>query len=112
MSEPCGTAAAYRRHLWHGEPTCQPCKDAQSAERARCPSRQRHLTVVKPPGWIAANAARAAAYAERVQEFCWLRSFGTGMREAAERVGVKTPANIRKYEAIYQSQRQERRAAA
>lgn len=25
----CGTRAGYNRHLKQGEPTCQPCKDAQ-----------------------------------------------------------------------------------
>jgi hypothetical protein len=30
---PCGTAAAYVRHLRHQEPTCQPCRDAW---RQRC----------------------------------------------------------------------------
>ena len=27
----CGTRAGYKRHLDNGEPTCQPCKDAQKA---------------------------------------------------------------------------------
>lgn len=27
----CGTLAAYRRHLAHGEPTCRACRDAASA---------------------------------------------------------------------------------
>jgi hypothetical protein len=30
-TEPCGTLAAYRRHLRHGEEACQPCKDANAA---------------------------------------------------------------------------------
>lgn len=29
--QPCGTTGAYRRHLKHGEPTCQPCRDANTA---------------------------------------------------------------------------------
>jgi hypothetical protein len=28
--QPCGTLAAYRRHLRRGEATCQPCKDANA----------------------------------------------------------------------------------
>lgn len=27
---PCSTYAAYMRHLRHGEPTCQPCRDARA----------------------------------------------------------------------------------
>lgn len=34
VTQPCGTTAAYRRHLRHNEPPCQPCKDAW-AEQAR-----------------------------------------------------------------------------
>ena len=34
-TQPCGTAAAYRRHLRHGEPVCQPCRDAYNAYNAR-----------------------------------------------------------------------------
>lgn len=29
--KPCGTNAAYVRHVKHGEPTCQPCRDAHAA---------------------------------------------------------------------------------
>lgn len=32
-SEPCGTPAAYARHLRHGEPTCGPCRVAHNAEK-------------------------------------------------------------------------------
>lgn len=28
--QPCGTPAAYRRHLRHGEPPCKPCCAAQA----------------------------------------------------------------------------------
>jgi hypothetical protein len=34
-TKPCGTLAAYRRHLWRGEEPCQPCKDANAAEWRR-----------------------------------------------------------------------------
>lgn len=29
--QPCGTLAAYRRHLAHGEPTCKACRAANAA---------------------------------------------------------------------------------
>jgi len=28
--QPCGTPAAYRRHLYHGEEPCQQCRDAHN----------------------------------------------------------------------------------
>ena len=28
--QPCGTTGAYKRHIRHGEPTCQPCRDANT----------------------------------------------------------------------------------
>jgi hypothetical protein len=38
-SQPCGTRAAYRRHLRAGEVPCQPCKDANADyQRARRPA--------------------------------------------------------------------------
>jgi hypothetical protein len=40
--EPCGTAAAYRRHVRRKEPTDQACKDAHAAEERW---RQRGLAV-------------------------------------------------------------------
>lgn len=34
--QPCGTKAAYDRHLYHGQPPCEPCRDAYRAyERGR-----------------------------------------------------------------------------
>lgn len=30
---PCGTRAAYLRHLDHDEPACDPCKEANAAHR-------------------------------------------------------------------------------
>lgn len=107
--EPCGTVAAYRRHRAHGEPTCQPCRDAVSAERRRSPSRR--LRIAKPPGRLAANAARAELYAERLEEYRWLRDGRVGVGEAAARVGVKAAPNVRAYEAWYQEQRTRREVA-
>lgn len=31
--KPCGTRAAYLRHLDHGEPPCDPCAEANAAHR-------------------------------------------------------------------------------
>lgn len=33
--KPCGTTAAYFRHIRAGEETCQPCRDAMTAQRQR-----------------------------------------------------------------------------
>ena len=30
----CGTRAGYRWHLWHGEPTCKPCRAAHAARKS------------------------------------------------------------------------------
>jgi hypothetical protein len=29
-TQPCGTPAAYRRHLRHGTPACEPCRQAEA----------------------------------------------------------------------------------
>lgn len=45
--KPCGTAAAYRRHLRAGQKPCRPCKSAEylrRAERAAGPRRPRRAT--------------------------------------------------------------------
>lgn len=38
---PCGTLAAYRRHLRHGEPTCEPCREANRRHRREHEQRKR-----------------------------------------------------------------------
>jgi hypothetical protein len=30
-TQPCGTVAAYKRHLRHREPPCDPCREANAA---------------------------------------------------------------------------------
>jgi hypothetical protein len=107
--EPCGSVAAYRRHRAHGEPTCQACRDAVAAERRLNASRK--LRIAKPPGRLAANAARAEMYAERLEEYAWLRDGRVDVEEAAARVGVKAAPNVRAYEAWYQEQRTRQREA-
>ena len=36
--KPCGTTAAYSRHLYKGEEPCDACKDANTASKATAPS--------------------------------------------------------------------------
>ena len=38
---PCGTTAAYQRHLRHGEEPCQPCRDANTAAVTAANNRRR-----------------------------------------------------------------------
>jgi hypothetical protein len=54
--KPCGTPAAYARHLYHDEPPCESCRAAHSAHktesnsersRFRAAARQRALTRLK-----------------------------------------------------------------
>lgn len=33
MAEPCGTVAAYQRHIYHKTPVCEPCREAARAYR-------------------------------------------------------------------------------
>jgi hypothetical protein len=48
MLLPCGTPAAYRRHLRHGEPTCPACRRAQADDVARFrPSRMSYRRTVR-----------------------------------------------------------------
>ena len=34
-TQPCGTPAAYARHLRHGETPCQPCRAAEMERQAK-----------------------------------------------------------------------------
>lgn len=74
---PCGTRAAYLRHLAHSETPCRPCKDAEAAyRRGRRPDRERTwkladriIDVLDIDGgsWTAAGLAeRLDAHPERV----------------------------------------------
>jgi DNA-binding transcriptional ArsR family regulator len=38
--KPCGTPAAYQRHIRHGETPCDECREAASAYRNRFPRRR------------------------------------------------------------------------
>lgn len=107
----CGSPAAYKRHLRQPETPCQSCCDARAAEesgrRERRRQEARAAAAVKPPRLAAANAARAARHAERLEEYFWLRDGRVAAEDAAARVGVHAPPNVRQYESAYQQQREE-----
>jgi predicted nucleic acid-binding Zn ribbon protein len=44
--KPCGTFAAYRRHIRNGETPCRPCKDAKAEESRRYP--RKRVPAVRP----------------------------------------------------------------
>ena len=51
--KPCGTPAAYRRHIRHSEPICEPCRQAE-ARRGRDYRRRRATRASRPtsaPEW-------------------------------------------------------------
>lgn len=70
--KPCGTTAAYYRHIRNGEETCQPCRDAMTAQRRRY-----------------ARAKRERRWTMREELLDWLSLEGTWSTafEAAERFG-------------------------
>jgi len=43
-TQPCGTVAAYRRHVRAGEPPCQPCRDAEAARQRELYRRRKNLS--------------------------------------------------------------------
>lgn len=48
--QPCGTYAAYRRHIRHGEVPCRPCSDAAAAwARPRQQARRAERGYVRGP---------------------------------------------------------------
>jgi len=57
--QPCGTYAAYRRHLYYGEPVCLPCRKAnarRATEEYRAKAkptarRRRRAAAGQPTGW-------------------------------------------------------------
>lgn len=60
--KPCGTAAAYQRHLYHGEPPCQACRKAASAYHREW-SRERRST--RPPRRLKPCGTAAAYHRHR-----------------------------------------------
>jgi hypothetical protein len=83
--KPCGTIAAYRRHLRHGEPPCESCLEAQ--RRANADERSHHagtqaaaerrasrngLPGFRPYQWRPTpGRARRAEDAGREADFAW-----------------------------------------
>ena len=57
--KPCGTTAAYDRHIRHGEPACKPCREAnarrwreQNQLKTRRPKTRRPKpAATEPAGW-------------------------------------------------------------
>lgn len=54
--QPCGTYAAYRRHLYYGEPPCRPCRLASAAARRnqykpKPTARRPRPAAPEPSGW-------------------------------------------------------------
>jgi hypothetical protein len=106
--QPCGTPAAYMRHLRRGEDPCGPCRKANAARTRAI----RHSDeAVRPcaccglPGvivghgwrmschqrWIRAGKPESGPPPSRLwvrDEYEWLRGGGVSPEQAAERVGT------------------------
>lgn len=112
--EPCGTAAAYRRHVRRKEPSDQACKDAHAvyAREHYVPAGPR-LTVVGAGQSRATTARNRQRRAERLEDYAFLRDCGTPRDAAAARVGIRHKPTVREYERAYQDGKtRQRRAAA
>ncbi len=63
--KPCGTEAAYRRHLYHNESPCRECRRAQTAARKKFPRKPKPkatpaavpVTAQGPTWWCVLAAA-------------------------------------------------------
>ena len=67
--QPCGTRAAYQRHVRHGEPACAPCRAAESRG-----SRQRRApTLLDPFTEVRAREIRdpVVPYQWRARRYTW-----------------------------------------
>ena len=56
--KPCGTTAAYDRHIRHGEPACGPCREANAARwreqnknKPKTRRKRRQAPAARPTGW-------------------------------------------------------------
>lgn len=112
--EPCGTAAAYRRHVRRKEPTDQACKDAHAAyAREHYVKRpKRPLAAVDAGRSQATTARNRLRRADRLEDFAFLRDCGESKEVAAERVGVFHRATAFAYEAAYQDGKARQRGKA
>jgi len=64
--QPCGTNAAYRRHLRHGETACIACKRAAARyaqDRYNAAKRHQRYAAGEPSGWQRVIAARTERFA-------------------------------------------------
>lgn len=63
--KPCGTTAAYFRHIRAGEETCQPCRDAMTNQRKRYgrSKRERAWTIQDElVDWLSVEGTWATAF--------------------------------------------------
>ena len=54
--QPCGTTAAYRRHVRNGEPPCRACREAEAGRwrkqnKLKTQRRRAPRTASEPAGW-------------------------------------------------------------
>lgn len=80
----CGTTTGYNRHRRAGEPTCQPCKKAES-------ERTRRARLARTPG--KSQEPRPTA-TETAEELDFLLSIGQGWGPAMHAVGYKNPSSL------------------
>ena len=60
--QPCGTRAAYARHLYRKEEPCEACKAANAVRAANTPSGGRQAREIDPHGyWVTAGDAALEA---------------------------------------------------
>jgi hypothetical protein len=88
--KPCGTIAAYQRHLKRGEKPCDECKKANRDDGRQRRGNPKPLRDVGPRADVRGAPVRRARYAE-------LRRDGLSMYEAAAAVGVD-PDTGKRYE--------------
>lgn len=114
--QPCGTPAAYSRHLRYKQTPCQACRNASwarlrattkglppcaacGADRADKPHRGAHeWCCACYHRWLRAGRPKDGPPlppAARREDYEWLRGQGTSIEEAAERVGVKAGTAVR-----------------
>lgn len=89
--QPCGTNAAYQRHLQHGEQPCEPCREAHKAIlRERWRAKYAHRADEAPKGRadVAERLALLATMRLQTTSSAYPEPGVVTHREAAERLGV------------------------